>query len=143
MDAAANVDATNDLAVTESRVCKMILERLYIDVPTNDTDLFGTGIIDSLGLVELLLGLKEEMGVEIDIETVDLGALGSVERIALIVVERNRAEGGQSQRGDRTLRGELPQEVEQPFSSGFVCGSLVEQPIRGAADRERLKPDDL
>lgn len=85
MAAAPKVAATSELADMEGRVRRLILERLHIEVPANDTDLFSTGIINSLGLVELLLGLREELGIDIDVGTVDLDVLSSIERIALFV----------------------------------------------------------
>lgn len=83
---AAEHDPSHELARMEARVRQLILERLHIEVPSRDTDLFSTGTIDSLGLVELLLGLREDLGVEIDIETVDLAELATTERIARTVL---------------------------------------------------------
>jgi acyl carrier protein len=86
----AEHDLPHELASMEPRVRQLILERLHIEVPSQDTDLFSTGIIDSLGLVELLLGLREDLGVEIDIETVDLVELATTERIARTVLSMRR-----------------------------------------------------
>jgi acyl carrier protein len=75
-----------------ARVRQLMLERLYIEVPSSDTDLFGTGIIDSLGLVELLLGLKQDLGVEVEVETMDIERFSSIDGIADFVIEsRERA----------------------------------------------------
>lgn len=43
----------------------LLEESLVVDIPTSDTDLFETGLLDSLGLVELLVQLEERYGLTI------------------------------------------------------------------------------
>ncbi len=40
------------------------------DAP-GDLDLRGSGMIDSLGFVEVIVGLEEKLGIEIDLEEMD------------------------------------------------------------------------
>jgi acyl carrier protein len=74
------------LAAVEDRVRRLLEQRLYLIIPSNDTDLFATGLVDSLGLVELLIRLKEDLGVTLDIETVDFDELRSIESISQTVL---------------------------------------------------------
>lgn len=43
----------------------LLEESLLVDIPTSDTDLFETGLLDSLGLVDLLVQLEERYGLTI------------------------------------------------------------------------------
>jgi D-alanine--poly(phosphoribitol) ligase subunit 2 len=66
----------------------LFVESLHIEAPAADTDLFETGILDSLQLVELLLQLEQRFGFKIRIDDLDLDDLRSVERIATLVAAR-------------------------------------------------------
>ena len=52
-----------DTVEIQERIMQMIRTRLHIDIEDPTEELFETQIIDSLGLVELLLGLEEEFGL--------------------------------------------------------------------------------
>jgi acyl carrier protein len=52
-----------DAVEIQERIMQMIRTRLHIDIEDPTEELFETQIIDSLGLVELLVGLEEEFGV--------------------------------------------------------------------------------
>ncbi len=70
-----------------------VLERLHaaflglfhIDVPSADTDLLDSGILDSLQLVELLLQIEKDFGRRIEIETVELDDLRTLGRLARLL----------------------------------------------------------
>ena len=64
---------------------ELFLESLHIEAPSPDTDLFESGTLDSLQLVELLLQLERRFGVRIAIESIDLDRLRTLERIAKLV----------------------------------------------------------
>ena len=69
----------------------LFAERLYIDVPSPETDLIEAGLLDSLQLVELLLHIEHRLGCRIPLQEVDFEDLRSVERIAgLIAARRER-----------------------------------------------------
>ena len=67
------------------RLAEIFVESLHIEPPSPDTDLFESGLIDSLQLVELLLQLERRFGLQIAIESIDLDNLRTVARIARMV----------------------------------------------------------
>ncbi len=67
------------------RLGALFVESLHIEAPSADTDLFETGILDSLQLVELLLQLDD----------IDLEDLRTLARIARLVAARTAAAGSQ------------------------------------------------
>ncbi len=73
------------------RISDLIRDRLHIEVPSPDTDLFATGLIDSLGFVELLLGLQQDLGIEVDVDSMDMDDFSSIERITAFVIRHQRA----------------------------------------------------
>jgi D-alanine--poly(phosphoribitol) ligase subunit 2 len=68
-----------------ARLSRLFLETLHIEAPSPDIDLFESGTLDSLQLVELLLALERYFGVRIAIESIDLEQLRTLERIAQLV----------------------------------------------------------
>jgi len=64
---------------------ELFAESLHIEAPRPDTDLFESGTLDSLQLVELLLQLERRFGVRVPIESIDLDNLRTLERIARLV----------------------------------------------------------
>jgi len=63
----------------------LFAENLHVEAPSPDTDLFESGTLDSLQLVELLLQLERRFGVRVAIESIDLDHLRTLERIAKLV----------------------------------------------------------
>lgn len=74
----------------------LFVESFHIDAPSADTDLFETGILDSLQLVELLLQLERRFGFRIAIENIDLDNLRTLSRIARLVAARTAEAGSQT-----------------------------------------------
>jgi D-alanine--poly(phosphoribitol) ligase subunit 2 len=64
---------------------ELFVESLHVEAPSPDTDLFESGTLDSLQLVELLLQLERRFGVRVAIESIDLDQLRTLERIAKLV----------------------------------------------------------
>lgn len=75
----------------QERLARFFVQRLHVEIPSFDTDLFETGLIDSLGFVELLHHLEEEFGVTVSLEDVDLDTFRSIERIAEFLVQAHQA----------------------------------------------------
>jgi len=71
-----------DRATLHRRIANWFLTSLNLEIPSPETDLFETGVLDSLGFVELVLHLEQEFGVKITLEQVELDNFRSVERIA-------------------------------------------------------------
>ena len=66
----------------QGRLLKFFLERVHIEIPSVDTDLFETGSLDSLAFVELLLYMEQEFGITVSLEEVEFDTFRSVEKIA-------------------------------------------------------------
>ena len=64
---------------------ELFAESLHVEAPAPDVDLFESGTLDSLQLVELLLQLERRFGVRVAIESIDLDNLRTLERIARLV----------------------------------------------------------
>jgi D-alanine--poly(phosphoribitol) ligase subunit 2 len=74
--------------VIQERIQRMIRERLHVEIDDPTIDLFETGIIDSLGLVELLLGLETEFGIPIATDRLDIENFRSLERTTVYLLAR-------------------------------------------------------
>jgi acyl carrier protein len=69
----------------QAQICRVLNESLHIEIATPETDLLETGLLDSLGLVELLMRLEQGFGVKVDLEALDFGLFRSVATIAEFV----------------------------------------------------------
>lgn len=81
-------------ADVERRIGRIFAERLAIEVPSVETDLFATGAVDSLTFVELIVRLEEEFGVAIPLAELELEDLRSIRRIARFLSRGARQEAG-------------------------------------------------
>jgi acyl carrier protein len=80
-----------DRATVQRRIADWFLESLNVEIPSPETDLFETGVLDSLAFVELALHLEQEFGVKITLEQVEIDNFRSVERIATFLVNGHAA----------------------------------------------------
>lgn len=79
------------------KLTELFARKLDLEVSSVDTDLVGSGVLDSLALVELLAQLEETFGVTISIEDLELENFRSIASIAGFVVRRTAvAEAGRS-----------------------------------------------
>lgn len=67
--------------VVTERVRGLFLRALNIDVPDADADLIDGGLLDSLGLVELLFALEQEFGIKISFDVIDIESFRTVSSI--------------------------------------------------------------
>src|SRR5256885_11015406 len=74
----------------------LFVESLHIEAPSPDTDLFETGILDSLQLVELLVQLEQRFGFKIKIDDIDLDDLRTLAGIAGLVATRTTSPSTQT-----------------------------------------------
>jgi D-alanine--poly(phosphoribitol) ligase subunit 2 len=73
------------------RLDALFVERFHIEVPSPDTDLVETGILDSFQFVELLLQLEQRFGFRVKIENIDLDDLRTLARIARLLAANGGA----------------------------------------------------
>ena len=85
-----------DANVIIERLGALFVESFHMDVPSPDTDLFETGILDSLQLVELLVQLERRFGFKMKIESIDLDELRTLARIARLVAAGTAEAGSQT-----------------------------------------------
>jgi methoxymalonate biosynthesis acyl carrier protein len=71
-----------DETALAARLARVFTERLDVEVPAPDTDLFDTGILDSLRFVDLLAALEETFGVRVAVEELEIDDFRSLSRIA-------------------------------------------------------------
>lgn len=58
---------------------------LYREVQSPQSDLFESGLLDSMSLIELLFSLEQQFGFQPDINDLDLDQFRSIENIAKLV----------------------------------------------------------
>lgn len=81
---------TDTNAIIE-RLGALFVESFHVEVPSSDTDLLETGVLDSFQFVELLLQLEQHFGFRIKIEDIDLDDLRTLKRIARMVAANGAA----------------------------------------------------
>jgi acyl carrier protein len=70
-----------DSGAEMERISRLLAEMLNIDPPAPDTELLDSGLLDSLGFVELLAWVEEEFDVPMPLDDLDLDDLRTVRRI--------------------------------------------------------------
>jgi len=82
------------------RVNRLFEQKLGLQAPPPDADLFKSGIMDSLAFVNMLLQIESEFGLKISLENIDLERFRSVARIAEFIAAQV-ADGHKVLRQDR------------------------------------------
>ena len=73
------------------RLGALFTDCFHIEVPSPDTDLLESGILDSLQFVELLVQLEQNFDLRIKIDDIDLEDLRTLARIARLVGANHEA----------------------------------------------------
>jgi acyl carrier protein len=73
------------------KLTELFAKKLNLEVSSVDTDLVGTGLLDSLALVELLAQLEEAFGLSISTDDLELENFRSINSIAGFVARRTMA----------------------------------------------------
>jgi len=73
------------------RVETVIRDALNVDVPTHETDLIESGLLDSLALVSLIVELETELAIELPLDDLDVERFRSVSGIAELLAENGWA----------------------------------------------------
>ncbi|PYP71952.1 MAG: acyl carrier protein [Gemmatimonadetes bacterium] len=80
----------------EARIGALFTDKLHIEVPSPDTDLVETGLLDSLRFVELLAHLEETFDLTVSVDDIEVEHFRTTARIAEFIARRLprlRAEG--------------------------------------------------
>jgi D-alanine--poly(phosphoribitol) ligase subunit 2 len=70
------------------RIAGVLAGALNIEVPAVDTDLFESGVLDSLAFVELLLQLEREFGIATSVDDLELENFRTIAHISEFVLAR-------------------------------------------------------
>lgn len=84
-----------DEALRES-ITRLLVDQMHLAVSSHDTELLETALLDSMGLVDLLVHLEKTFGVSIGVEELDFDHFRSVASIAAMVGARMRTNNGGS-----------------------------------------------
>jgi len=74
-----------DQTLLQEEIAAVLAGTLHVDVPSAATDLLAGGLLDSLGIVELLAEVETRCGVRIPMERLELEDVRSVNAIAAFV----------------------------------------------------------
>src|SRR5438309_905787 len=105
----------------ETRITRLFVERLEVEVPSPDLDLFQAGVVDSLLFVKLLAILEEEFGFRLAFEELRPEVARQIDRACL-------------RKGGRHVAARFGPEARVPR---HLCG---EQQSPGAPDRQDEPP---
>jgi len=75
----------------EAQIAQLFADRLQIDVPAADVDLFAAGIVDSLMFVKLLAALEERFSIHVSFEELEIDDFRTVRQIASFVAAKQTA----------------------------------------------------
>ena len=75
---------TADPQVCE-RITRLLRDTLGVEVPSAETDLIESGLLDSLALVSLLAEIEREFGFELPLDTLEVDDFRTVETAAVYV----------------------------------------------------------
>lgn len=67
------------------RIQKAFRTVLNVEIEDPDQDVIDSGMLDSLGLIELLVEVEREFGVQLDLEELDIDDFRTSRRIAGVV----------------------------------------------------------
>jgi acyl carrier protein len=77
-------------------VAELFAQGLEVEVPAPETDLFATGILDSLRFVELLAALEERFAIQVSLEDIEIDDFRTLSHIADFVAGRQVGSPGSS-----------------------------------------------
>jgi D-alanine--poly(phosphoribitol) ligase subunit 2 len=77
-----------------TRIAELIGRTLLIEVPSPDTDLIDSGLIDSLALVTLITEIEAEFGLQLPLDEFEIERFRSVDQIAAYVAAYLPGVGG-------------------------------------------------
>jgi acyl carrier protein len=68
-----------------------LFSEMHIEVPSFETDLFDSGILDSQRLVELVFQIEQKFQMQVDIEDFEIENFRCIETIAALIAGRMKA----------------------------------------------------
>ncbi len=83
-----------DQASVQKRIVALFERHMSLSVPSAETDLFESGVLDSLAFVDLLVRMEEEFGIKTTVDDLEIEHFRSIARIAEFVMSRNGSDAG-------------------------------------------------
>jgi len=74
-----------------SQIGSLLLEKLNLGVPSVETDLVETGVLDSLAFVALLSHIEQEFEIEISIDDLEIDNFRSIAKIVDFITQRRES----------------------------------------------------
>jgi acyl carrier protein len=75
----------------QSRLMEVFRDKLELNVPSPETDLMGTGLMDSLIFVDLVFQIEKEFGVTIAMEKLEVEYFRSIYSIGQFIENLEQA----------------------------------------------------
>ena len=79
------VERASTEGTAEERIHQIFREHLNVTVPDDHVDVIATGLLDSLGVAQLIMEVETEFDIEIDLGQMDLDDFRSVASMARFV----------------------------------------------------------
>ena len=79
-------------AELQGRIAALFVEKLNVEVPSLDADLYETGVLDSMAFVELLVFLEKEFKIKVGLDDIEVDNFRTIRKIVKFVLERDRLE---------------------------------------------------
>jgi len=73
----------------EDELGRLFAEKLNVTVPSVETDLIDTGLVDSLTFVEFLAQLEAGFGVQVSLEDLEIDRFRTISSIARFIATKN------------------------------------------------------
>ena len=80
-----------DSESVEKQVIRLFAEKLHVEVPSVETDLIDTGLVDSLAFVEFLAQLEAVFGIRVSLEDLEIDRFRTISSIARFIASKNGA----------------------------------------------------
>ncbi len=84
---------SNGDSTIQRKIAEIFVQKLALEAPAVDSDLFETGLLDSVTFVDLLLHLENEFQVKCSLEDVDLSNFRSVASMTKYIRSAAGAQG--------------------------------------------------
>jgi len=65
-----------------------VFQAMHVEVPSVETDLFDSGILDSQRLVELLFQIEQNFDTQIDMQDFEMENFRCIQKIASLIIQR-------------------------------------------------------
>jgi D-alanine--poly(phosphoribitol) ligase subunit 2 len=70
-----------------AQLTDLVRDQLGVDVPSSETDLVAAGLLDSLALVKLIVGIEDTFGTRLPLDDFDIDRFRSVDAMAAFLAE--------------------------------------------------------